>query len=137
MSEKPSEDLEIESIGLSSQSRTKSKSKEQVKNFNTQSLKIPQGVSRQEELSSFSKTTSCTLPQLPFCVLILLIVNKPTSYSQMGSQNVTTQPQKIVISKDQAQKAKEERERQQEEVKSKKPAIYYKAQAELRYTYPA
>ena len=55
-----------------------------------------------------------------------------TLNSTMFKPPISNQPQKIIISKDVAIRAKEERERQKEAERTKKPEIYYKAQAELR-----
>ncbi|CAI2367096.1 unnamed protein product [Moneuplotes crassus] len=61
------------------------------------------------------------------------------SQGMMGSTMNSTvynptlnQPKKIVIKEQEAQKAREERERQMEAERTKKPEIYYKAHAELK-----
>lgn len=55
-----------------------------------------------------------------------------TMFNPVSNQLLSTQPQKIMITKDLAEKAREEREKQRKEVLAQKPEIYYKAQAELR-----
>ena len=130
--EQKESDLELESFGGSSADMNKNVDKSML----TQSQSISkQGNSKMIDLSSsFNQTKTSNQNQLG--------ASKPlgstyssTMYNQPLNQNVAGMPQKIIISKDAAEKARKEREEQREKVLSEKPEIYYKAQAELRYLF--
>ena len=123
-------DLELESFGGSSVDRQKHIGK----SIPTQSQSISKhDNSKQIDLSSsFNQTKVST--QNPFgASKVIGSTYSSTMYNQPVNQGIIGQPQKIVITKDAAEKARKEREQQREKVLSEKPEIYYKAQAELRF----
>lgn len=127
------EDLELESIAMSSgiklskgESRSKSKSI------------IPSEYSMSKTNDKLDKTVD--LSNTSFQKISKLPMNETYKNKSMGNTTLAStmnqlpnQSMKIKISKDVAAKAKEDREKQIQLEKAKKPEIYYKAQAELRY----
>lgn len=126
------EDLELESIALSSGIKlSKGESRSKTKSI------IPSEYSMSKTNDKLDKTID--LSNTSFQKISKIPINETYKNKSMGNSTLAStmnqlpnQSMKIKISKDVANKAKEDREKQIQLEKAKKPEIYYKAQAELR-----